>query len=111
MENGAVFLFYNALNDFLSTTKKYSLISYRFNGTPSIKDAIEAIGIPHPEVDIILANGSPVDFSYTLRDNDKVDVYPLVTITNPSIHSITSPLAGPVCFIADVNTGKLAKAL
>ena len=30
----------------------------------SVKDVIESCGVPHPEVDLILTNGSPVTLSY-----------------------------------------------
>ena len=33
----------------------------------SVKDAIESCGVPHPEVDLILIDGSPVDFTFQLR--------------------------------------------
>ncbi len=36
---------------------------YAFNGTPSVKDAIEAIGVPHTEVDLVLVDGESVDFA------------------------------------------------
>jgi hypothetical protein len=47
MENLAVFRFYDSLNDFLSSPNKDTQINYRFSGNPAIKDAIEALGIPH----------------------------------------------------------------
>jgi hypothetical protein len=33
------------------------------NRKTSVKDVIEACGLPHPVVDLILAGGEPVDFS------------------------------------------------
>lgn len=41
--------------------------SYNFRYNQSVKDAIEALGIPHAEVDLILVNGNSVDFSYVLK--------------------------------------------
>jgi uncharacterized protein with PIN domain len=111
MESAAVFRFYNSLNDFLSPANKNCDIKYWFNGNPSIKDAIEAIGIPHTEVNEITINGTFIDFSYPLRANNHADVFPLVNITNRSTHSVIPPLPHPVSFIADVHAGKLAREL
>lgn len=111
MKNAAGFRFFNALNDFLSARDKNRLIHYQFNGSPSIKDAIEAIGIPHTEVDAIIVNGSPVDFSYLIKDKDEAEVLPLVNITSLTENSLTPTLIYPLRFIADVHAGKLAKEL
>ena len=42
----AVFRFYGELNDFLPEAKRKERLSYSFRGTPSVKDAIEAQGVP-----------------------------------------------------------------
>ena len=63
----AYFRFYEELNDFLPSEKRKKLFSYEFNGNPSVKDAIEAMGVPHVEVDLILVNSLSVDFSYKLK--------------------------------------------
>ena len=43
----------------------------------SVKEMIEQVGIPSEEVDLILANGISVDFSYKVKDGDRVSVYPI----------------------------------
>ena len=52
----AKFRFYATLNDFLSLERRQILFSYSFKGNPAIKDTIEAIGVPHTAIDVILAN-------------------------------------------------------
>jgi hypothetical protein len=52
--NLAYLRFYKELNEFLSSGKKMGLFPYSFSGNPSIKDAIEALGVPHIKVDLIL---------------------------------------------------------
>ncbi len=108
----AVFRFYAELNDFLPPENRQKDIVYRFWGTPSVKDAIEAIGIPHPEVDLILVNSRSVNFAYRLQAGDRISVYPVFELLN--IASVTrlrpSPLRVPR-FILDVNLGKLARNL
>jgi uncharacterized protein with PIN domain len=111
MESSANFRFYNSLNDFLPHYDKHKPTHYRFKGKPAIKDAIEAIGIPHTEVDVIKVDGSFVDFSYRVRDGDDVEVFPLTNLNNLTTNSLTQALVYPLVFIADVNVGKLAKAL
>jgi uncharacterized protein with PIN domain len=43
----------------------------------SVKDAIEACGVPHPEVDLILVDHDPVDFGYPLQVGARIEVYPV----------------------------------
>ena len=50
--------------------------TYAFDGEPAVKDAIEAVGVPHPEVDAIVVNDVPVWFAHRMRDGDRVEVYP-----------------------------------
>lgn len=108
----AWFRFYEELNDFLPSSKKKISFMYSFTGNPAVKDAIEAIGIPHVEVDLILANGRPVDFSYKLKDEDQISVYPV--FESLDISDITALHKKPLRitrFIADVHLGRLAKNL
>jgi hypothetical protein len=108
----ATFRFYAELNDFLPRDRRFRDIEYAFFGTPTVKDAIEALGVPHVEVDLILVNGEPVDFSYHLEDGDRVAVYP--TFESLDISGISSLRPRPlrrVKFVADVHLGKLVRVL
>jgi uncharacterized protein with PIN domain len=110
--NLACFRFYEELNDFLPLEKKKEFFPYFFNGNPSVKDAIEALGVPHVEIDLILVNSLPVDFSYKLKNGDIVSVYPV--FESFDITSVTHLRANPlreVKFILDVHLGKLTKYL
>src|ERR1700736_6891696 len=69
--------FYAELNDFLSPQNRQRDLPYRCLVSPSVKDAIEALGVPHTQVDLILANGGPVDFGYRLTAGDRISVYPV----------------------------------
>ncbi|TMG87791.1 MAG: hypothetical protein E6H76_11145 [Betaproteobacteria bacterium] len=62
----AQFRFYEELNDFLAPALRKAEFAYTFTGTPSVKDAIEAIGVPHTEVDLVLVDGESVDFTRRL---------------------------------------------
>ena len=107
--NRADFRFYEELNDFLSKSKRKTVFSVTFKGNPAIKDTIESIGVPHTEVDLILVNSSPVDFSYQLKNGDRVSVYPVFESLDISgaTHLRAKPLR-ETKFILDVHLGKLA---
>ena len=108
----AYFRFYAELNDFLPPTKQQITFVYPFNGMPAIKEAIEAVGVPHTEVDLILVNGVSVAFEYRLRDGDRVAVYPVFESfdISPLLRLRPQPLR-ETKFILDVHLGKLAKYL
>jgi uncharacterized protein len=108
----AIFCFQAELNHFLPRQKKGVSFVYSFKERPSVKDAIESLGVPHPEIYYILVNGKAVDFFYGMQDGDRVDVYPISTALEidsgiqlqPSIPEVPR-------FILDVHLGKLASSL
>ena len=73
----AWFRFYEELNDFLPAARRKQTFRHRLNRRASIKDVIESLGVPHTEVELILANGRSVDFSYIVGDGDRISVYPV----------------------------------
>lgn len=108
---GVVFFrFYEELNDFLPSAKKKTTFEYPFSGNQSVKDAIEASGIPHVEVDMILVNGEPADFTYRLKNEDRISVYPVFeTLDISKVSPLRrKPLRDPK-FILDVHLGRLAR--
>jgi uncharacterized protein with PIN domain len=110
--NAATFRFYAELNDFLPPEKRKRVTSYPFLGSPTVKDAIEALGVPHVEVDLIVVNGTSVDFSYRLRSGDRVAVYPVFETLDisPLVRLRERPLRRTL-FIADVHLRRLARLL
>lgn len=108
----ARFRFYGDLEDLLVRRYRADQANYLFRDNPGIKDAIESMGIPHTEVDVILANGLSVNFSYPLKDNDTIDVYPVfsnVPVERPL--KLSSSIPDPASFVLDVHLGKLARRL
>jgi uncharacterized protein with PIN domain len=112
MQYQAFFRFYEELNDFLPLEKQKQSFAYYFNGTPSVKDAIEALGVPHTEVDLILVNGISVKFDYLLKPADYISVYPVFESLDisPLVRLRPEPLR-EVKFVLDVHLGKLARLL
>jgi len=106
------FRFYAELNYFLSPSKKQVTFAHFFQEHPSIKDTIESLGVPHPEVNSILVNGESVDFSYQVQDGDTIAVYPISQ--SPDIEPIISLQPPPLAvarFVLDIHLGKLANSL
>ncbi len=108
----ATFRFYEELNDFLPPDRRKIDFDYVFIGTPSVKDSIEAIGVPHPEVDLILVDNVSVGFDHLLRGGERVAVYPVFERLDiaPLTRLRPKPLREPR-FVLDVHLGKLARYL
>ncbi len=108
----ATFRFYAELNDFLPAERRMTAFSYFFHVGPAVRDAIEGLGVPHTEVDLVLVNGKPEDFSYVLRDGDRVSVYPM--FESFDVRGTTRVRPEPLRqtrFILDVHLGRLAAYL
>lgn len=109
----ADFHFYAELNDFLPHKKRHVTITHVFEERASIKDTIESLGVPHPEVDYIEVNGKPVDFSYIVTDSDRIHVYPISVATEntPSVSLVRPQPLKFIRFVIDIPLGKLATSL
>ena len=108
----ATFRFYGNLNDFLPAARQQKAFSRSVKEQGSVKDAIEALGVPHPEIDLILVNGESVSFSYLLQDNETVSVYP--QRLSQSVNAVSKVCPQPLetyTFVLDVHLGKLARYL
>ena len=106
------FRFYEELNDFLPLQRRKVGFPHMFSGRNSIKDMIEALGVPHTEIDLILVNGRSVDFSYIVQDGDRISVYPVFECFDitPLLRLRPKPLRISR-FILDVHLGRLARYL
>lgn len=108
----AEFRFYEELNDFLPAEQHKTSFRSPFFGSPSVKDTIQAIGVPHTAIDLILVDDQSVDFPHRLRGGERVAVYPVFERLDisPVIRLRPRPLR---CtrFILDVHLGKLARYL
>jgi len=105
-----IFRFYEELNDFLSPRRRKRDFQVGFKGRESIKDMIEALGVPHTEVDLILVNGKSVDFGYIIQHGDRISVYP--TFESLDIKDVTRLREIPLRqtrFIADINIRDIVK--
>lgn len=71
------FRLYEELNDYLPLERRKGEFVISYAQPVSIRDAIRSLAVPCEEVDLILVNGVPVDFSYLLKANDRVSLYPV----------------------------------
>jgi len=101
--------FYAELNDLLPHEDRGKELTRHFSASGSVKDFIESFGVPHTEVDLVLANGKSVDFSYQVDDGDRVSVYPVFESLDISSTSRVRPVPlRALRFLLDVHVGRLA---
>ena len=96
--------FYAELADFLPRALRGRSFAHAVAMHESIKHIIEALGVPHTEVDVLLVNGETAGMERRLQANDRVTVFPalrrLATLRGVAPH-----------FAADAHLGRLARYL
>jgi uncharacterized protein with PIN domain len=104
----ATFRFYGELNDFLAPARRQVTFGRRCAQAATAKHMIEALGVPHTEVELVLVNGEPSGFERLLADGDRVAAYPRFATLEG-----LAPLrpAAPRRFVADAHLGGLARLL
>jgi uncharacterized protein with PIN domain len=108
----AHFRFYAELNQFLAPCYRQQTFSHMVARDASVKHAIEALGVPHTEVELILVNGDSVDFAWRVQEGDRVAVYPHFSLLDiGAFAKLREPTNGDERFIADSHLGQLAKNL
>lgn len=108
----ATFRFYEELNDFLAPERRRREFSVPCARAATTKHMIEALGVPHTEVELILLNGASVGFGTLLHDGDRVAVYPKFEAFDitPLLRVREQPLRD-TRFVADAHLGSLARLL
>src|SRR4249919_2588312 len=108
----AIVRFYEELNDFLPEARRKRDIEVELDLPRSVRDAIESLGVPHTEIDLILVDGKSVDFAHLLQGGERVAVYPMFEALDitPVLRLRPMPLRDPR-FIADAHLEKLARDL
>lgn len=101
----ATFRFYAELNNFLPPVRRQREFTCRCAQGATVKHMIEALGVPHTEVELVLVNGEPAGLDRRLHEDDRLAVYPRFESLN-----ITQPQQA-MCFIADAHLGGLARLL
>ncbi|MGZ3181017.1 MAG: Mut7-C RNAse domain-containing protein [Telluria sp.] len=101
----ATFRFYAELNDFLTPANRRREVTLLCAEQATVKHQVEALGVPHTEVELVLVNGAPAPLERLLAEGDRVAVYPRRT------RLLEKPSAQPPRFIADAHLGGLARQL
>ncbi|MET0963801.1 MAG: Mut7-C RNAse domain-containing protein [Noviherbaspirillum sp.] len=96
----ATFRFHDELNDFLPARRRFQPLEVSCARAASTKHMVEALGVPHTEVGMVLVNGANAGMARPVAQGDLVDVFP--GATEPS---------GPALFVADAHLGGLARLL
>jgi uncharacterized protein with PIN domain len=108
----ATFRFYGELNDFLPRERRGHAFATPCARAATTKHMIEALGVPHTEVELVLVNGASSGLEQLLEDGDRVAVYPRFTALDvaPLVRVREQP-AGRMRFVADAHLGGLARLL
>ncbi|MFO7605206.1 MAG: Mut7-C RNAse domain-containing protein [Desulfurivibrionaceae bacterium] len=83
----------------------------RLERRTSIKDFLEALGIPHPEIHRLLVNGREQDFACRVGPDDRIEVFGLPLPTDPTLPTPLRLALPAPRFAVDANVGKLAGLL
>ncbi|MGH2773850.1 MAG: Mut7-C RNAse domain-containing protein [Actinomycetota bacterium] len=100
------------LNDFLPPDRRFATFRQPLGLRQTVKDLIEAAGIPHAEVDAVIVNGTSVGFDHRPSQDDLIGVYPVFESIDirPILRLRPQPLRDPR-FVVDSNLGGLARHL
>ncbi len=108
----ATLRFYAELNDFLPPERRGRPFQHVFQGTPSVKDLIEALGVPHTEVDLILVDGESVGFEQRILGGERISVYPMFeTIDIEPLLKVRPQPLRVTRFALDTHLGRLSAYL
>jgi len=94
----ARFQFYGLLGEFLPRPRRDVSFESSCARAASLKNAIEALGVPHTEVGPVTVNGARATLQRMVRDSDLIEVRPRQRET-------------PDLFLADAHLGGLARFL
>ncbi|WP_280484183.1 Mut7-C RNAse domain-containing protein [Nocardia farcinica] len=103
---------YAELNDFLPPQDRQDALWRPVRPHQTVKDIVEAAGVPHTEIDLLLVNGESVGFEHHPRPGDRLAAYPMFEsldisgLTRVRPHPLREPR-----MLVDVNLGGLARLL
>lgn len=100
---------YGDLNDFLPADRRETWFMRACKGHETIKNVVEACGVPHPEIAELRVNGQPVGFDYLVRPGDRIEVLPAPLVATATL-ALRPPLAERR-FVLDTHLGRLAAYL
>ena len=107
----ARFRFYEELNDFLAPKRRGREFGWPCARAATTKHMIEALGVSHTEVELVLVNGESVGFGSLLCIGDRVaypkfEAFSITPLLRVGGHALREPR-----FVADAHLGGLARLL
>lgn len=108
----ATFRFYARLNHFLDRGHRGQAFETCCAENASLKHMIEALGVPHTEVALVLINGMPGSLDALIGEEDRIAVYPkFETLDLCALTGLAAHPPGAPRFVADSHLGALARLL
>ncbi len=104
--------FYGDLGRFLPQERRHRAFFHTVKGVPSVKDTLEALGVPHTEIDCIVIDRESVPFSHQIRGGENIKVYP--DADGAGVEKVIRLKARPPAvprFVLDAHLGKLTRHL
>jgi len=71
----ARFCFSGGLDSFLARERRGHAFDYTCARAATLKNAIEALGVPHTEVGAVTVNGEPATLQRIVRDADRIEIF------------------------------------
>jgi uncharacterized protein len=103
---------YAELNDFLPRESRGLTLRRPVRPHQTVKDVLEATGIPHTEVDLIVVNGEAQGFTHRPAPGDRIAAYPMFESLDIGSTARLRPVPlRDTRFVVDVNLGRLARLL
>lgn len=115
----ATFRFFDELAQFLPRSRRNQAFQYTCARAATLKNAIEALGVPHTEVGAVTVNAQPATLQRIVREGDVVEIYPWKKMGSDPLLELTGnvpwkgsdPIFSDPIFLADAHLGGLARFL
>ncbi|WP_373187842.1 Mut7-C RNAse domain-containing protein [Halopseudomonas sp.] len=108
----ATFRFYARLNHFLPSERRSQPFTVVCAENATIKHMVEALGVPHTEIALVLANGEAAALDQQVTDGARIAVYPeFASLDISTVTRVRQPAGGVPIFVADAHLGALARLL
>jgi len=113
----ATVVLHGDLADFIPASRRGTspaVVERTVDGYPAVKDVLEAVGVPHPEIAALTVNGAPAGLGHRLNDGDRVEAWPAAEAARRGLAAILPPApedAADPRFVVDGHLGRLAAYL
>jgi uncharacterized protein with PIN domain len=102
---------YGELNDFVGVEDRHRAVVRGVYPGQTVKDVVEAAGVPHPEVALVRLDGEAVGWGARVGPGSRVDVHPPAVGAEPAAGTLLPPPRPCERFVLDGHLGRLARTL